>query len=110
MFDAGNVTDQPDSYDFATGYTTYENVDYVTVPPADFIEVYVGGIRQFSGFGIDFSPTATITFDTPPAAGREVTVISHHGTSWYTPGVSTASNGIALQETDTPAARFLRGL
>jgi len=72
--------------------------------------VYVGGIRQFSGFGIDFSPNPTVTFSPAPAAGREVTLISHHGTSWYTPGVSTASNGIALQETDTPAARFLRGL
>jgi hypothetical protein len=110
LFDQGNTTDQPYTFDYATGYTTYENGDYETVPPANFIEVYVGGIRQFSGFGIDFSPNPTVTFSPAPAAGREVTIISHHGTSWYTPGVSTASNGIALQETDTPAARFLRGL
>ena len=110
LFDQGNTTDQPYTFDYATGYTTYENGDYETVPPANFIEVYVGGIRQFSGFGIDFSPNPTVTFSPAPAAGREVTLIAHHGTSWYTPGVSTASNGIALQETDTPAARFLRGL
>jgi hypothetical protein len=109
-FDSGTTSNYPGSFDYGTGYVTYENGDNITVAPAQFIEVYVGGIRQFTGFGIDFSPNPTITFDTPPPAGQEVTVISHHGESWYTPGTSTPSNGIPLQETNTPAARFLRGL
>lgn len=45
-----------------------------------------------------------------PAYGSAVTIAVRRGQSWYTPGASEPSNGIALQETDTAAARFLRGL
>ena len=45
-----------------------------------------------------------------PAAGSEVTILVRRGFSWYQPGATTASDGIALQDTDTVAARFLRGL
>jgi hypothetical protein len=31
------------------------------------------------------------------------------GVTWYAPGAGTPSNGIALQQTNTQAARFLRG-
>jgi hypothetical protein len=44
-----------------------------------------------------------------PAAGSEVTILVRQGVTWYAPGTTTASDGIALQDTDTVAARFLRG-
>jgi hypothetical protein len=90
------------------------------------IEVYVGGIRQYNYsqtqaqsqyryIVTDFGPLA-IEFVTDidpvspllaPPPGVEVTILQRRGTSWYQPGVNTASDGIALQETDTQAARFL---
>jgi len=86
----------------------------------DAIEVYVGGIRQYAisdttadstyrWFVTDFDPLA-VEFDIAPAAGSEVTILVRQGVTWYAPGVNTASNGIALQDTNTQAARFLRGL
>jgi hypothetical protein len=82
------------------------------------IEVYVGGTRQYNVnqtsaesqyryFITDFGPLA-IEFDgLAPAAGSEVTILQRRGVTWYAPGVGTPSNGVALQETDTVAARFL---
>ena len=96
------------------------------------IEVYVGGTRQYPAapnqFGdiipcqypwtvSQFEPLA-IQFEVnnnavpallAPPAGVEVTVLIRQGKSWYQPGVGTASNGVALQDTDTVAARFLSG-
>ena len=46
----------------------------------------------------------------PPGAGVEVVILQRRGVTWYAPGVSTPSNGEPLQLTETPAARFLRGL
>ena len=46
---------------------------------------------------------------TAPAAGVEVTILVRQGVTWYQQGVNQASDGIALQDTDTQAARFLRG-
>jgi hypothetical protein len=45
-----------------------------------------------------------------PPEGVEVTILIRRGVTWYEPGVNTASNGVALQDTNTRAARFLRGL
>ena len=90
------------------------------------IEVYVGGQRQYNYsqtqatskyryIVTDFGPLA-IEFIVdndpvnpllPPAAGSEVTILQRRALSYYEPGATTASNGVALQETDTPAARFL---
>ena len=86
----------------------------------DAIEVYVGGIRQYAAsdttadstyrwFVTDFDPLA-VEFDIAPAAGSEVTILVRQGVTWYAPGDGTASNGVALQDTQTQAARFLRGL
>jgi hypothetical protein len=36
-------------------------------------------------------------------------ILVRRGVTWYAPGAGTASNGVALQDTDTQAARFLRG-
>jgi hypothetical protein len=93
------------------------------------IEVYVGGIRQYAYsdttatsryryFVTDFDPLAVdFVIDnnvvpplTAPAAGEEVTILVRQGTSWYQPGPNTASDGVALQDTQTFQARFLRGL
>jgi hypothetical protein len=84
--------------------------------------VYVGGTRQYNYsetagnseyryIVTDFSPLAIefIVDDTypAPAAGSEVTILQRRGVTWYEPGNGTASNGVALQETNTIAARFL---
>jgi len=94
------------------------------------IEVYVGGMRQYAYSDTtatsqyrwvvsQFNPVAVefVVDDTQyppleaPAAGVEVTVLVRQcATTWYQPGSGTASDGIALQDTDTQAARFLRGL
>jgi hypothetical protein len=86
------------------------------------IEVYVGGTRQYNYsetagnseyryIVTDFGPLAIefIVDDTysAPAAGSEVTILQRRGVTWYEPGNGTASNGVALQETNTIAARFL---
>jgi hypothetical protein len=95
------------------------------------IEVYVGGTRQYNysdttatsqyrwictDAGGDDSPL-TIEFVTnndpvdpltPPAEGVEVTILTRRGTWWY--GVTTqAERELSLQESQTTAARFLRG-
>ena len=93
------------------------------------IEVYVGGMRQYAYsdttatsqyryFITDYDPLAVefVVDDsvfpplTAPAAGSEVTILVRHGVTWYEQGDGTASDGIALQDTETQAARFLRGL
>ena len=92
------------------------------------LEVYVGGTRQYAysetattsqypWIVTDFDPVAVefLTDSDPvtptllPPAGVEVTILVRRGQSWYEPGVGTASNGVALQDTNTAAARFLRG-
>jgi hypothetical protein len=45
-----------------------------------------------------------------PEAGNDITILVRRGKTWYRPGPNTPSNGIALQETDTRAARFFRGI
>jgi len=72
--------------------------------------VYVGGTLQTAGYSITNDNPVTVTFTTAPIAGAEVTILVRRGVTWYAPGAGTASNGVPLQETNTPAARFLRGL
>jgi len=86
------------------------------------IEVYVGGVRQYNYSDTTanseyryivslFDPLAIefIVDDTypAPAAGSEVTILQRRGKTWYEPANGNPSNGVALQETDTIAARFL---
>jgi adhesin HecA-like repeat protein len=80
-------------------------------PVLDAIEVYVGGVLQpkSSYFVPSISPV-TVVFDDAPTEGQEIVIVVRQGLSWYEPGVNTASNGRPLQETDTIAARFFRGL
>jgi hypothetical protein len=89
------------------------------------IEVYVGGVRQYNyadttaesqyrWIATDFGPLA-IEFVTDteslaaPAASVEVTILQRRGTWWY--DLATAeTRALALQESETAQARFLRGL
>jgi hypothetical protein len=94
------------------------------------VEVYVGGTRQyavddttvaiesgqyrwavaeFDPLAIEFVTQTSYPDLYAPPAGAEVTILVRKGLSWYQIGNGTASNGIALQETDTVAARFLKG-
>jgi hypothetical protein len=74
------------------------------------VEVYVGGIRQLAGWTTTGIDPVTINFDVAPDAGVEVTILVRRGVTWYQGTGLTPSNGVALQDTNTPAARFLRGL
>lgn len=108
VFYAPNI----DITDFGDSSTVY----------VESIEVYVGGIRQYNYSDTTanseyrwivslFDPLAVeFIVDgeySAPAAGSEVTILQRRGVTWYEPGAGTPSNGIALQETDTIAARFL---
>jgi hypothetical protein len=74
------------------------------------VEVYVGGILQASGYVITGSDPVTIVFVTAPESGYQVSIRVRRGESWYQPGINTASDGVPLQETNTLAARFIRGI
>jgi hypothetical protein len=85
----------------------------------DALEVYVGGQRQYPASVTEspypwavtnFDPVAVEFLEALPPDGVEVTILIRRGVTWYEPGVNTASNGVALQDTNTRAARFLRGL
>jgi hypothetical protein len=84
----------------------------------DAIEVYVGGQRQYPAsitespypwIVTNFDPVAIEFLEELPPEGVEVTILIRRGVTWYEPGANTASNGVALQDTNTEAARFLRG-
>jgi hypothetical protein len=74
------------------------------------VEVYVGGILQTSGYTVTGSDPVTIVFASAPESGYQVSIRVRRGESWYKPGINTASDGVPLQETETQAARFIRGL
>jgi len=76
----------------------------------DAVEVWVGGTRITSGYTITGSTPVGVEFDTAPASGSGITILVRRGVNWYQPGVNTPSDGVALQDTNTDAARFLRGL
>ena len=74
------------------------------------VEVYLGGTLQTSGYTLPNLDPVVVIFATAPADGTEITIVVHKGHSWYNPGVDTASDGVPLQETNNPIARFLRGV
>jgi len=85
-----------------------DSEDSTTIEEA--VEVYVGGTLQVENYTIIGSGPVQIEFDTAPTNGYKVTILVRRGVTWYAPGAGTPSNGVALQDTDTQAARFLRGL
>ena len=76
----------------------------------DAVEIWVGGTRVTEGYTITGSNPVGVEFDTAPTAGVNITVLVRRGVTWYAPGNGTPSDGAALQDTNTQAARFLRGL
>ena len=42
-----------------------------------------------------------------PEVGTEIKVVQKQGRVWYTPGSTTASDGVTLQRAETPQAKFL---
>ena len=99
----------------ADGSTTVFTADSISLgllSPTDVdlaVQVYVGGILQSGGYTITADDPVSVTFATAPTSGYQVSIRVRQGLSWYQPGINTASNGVALQETDTSAARFIRG-
>jgi hypothetical protein len=92
---------------------TADNVDVGTLDSTSLeeaVEVYVGGTYQVGNYTIIADNPVTVVFDTPPDDGVEVTILIRRGVTWYAQGINTASDGVALQDTQTKAARFLRGL
>ena len=95
----------------ADGATTQFTTDFsVSSPDIGAVEVYVGGTRILSGAEISNLDPVIVDFDEPPPEGVQINVLVRRGVTWYAPGPGTPSNGVALQDTNTPAARFLRGL
>jgi len=94
----------------ADGSTVIFDATDITTTENDAIEVYVGGILVVTGYTITADSPVSITFDTAPPDGVDVTILIRRGVTWYAPGISTPSDGNPLQETETIAARFLRGL
>ena len=74
------------------------------------VEVYVGGTRVTEGYTVTGSAPVQVLFDVAPIAGVGITILVRRGVTWYAPGAGTPSDGVALQDTDTQAARFLRGM
>ena len=94
--------------EFTANDINVDDLDSTTLEEA--VEVYVGGIRQTTGYVVAATNPVRIDFTTAPASGSEVTILVRRGVTWYQGTGLTPSDGVALQDTQTPAARFLRGL
>ena len=70
----------------------------------------MGGILVTTGYTLVGTSPVEITFTTAPASGSEVTILVRRGVTWYQGTGTEPSDGVALQDTNTKAARFLRGL
>ena len=79
-------------------------------PMSRAVQVFVGGALQNGNYTITDENPVTVVFTEAPAAGAQVTIEIRRGKTWYQQGPFSASDGVPLQETDTIAARFLRGL
>jgi hypothetical protein len=73
------------------------------------VQVFEGGVLRTSGYTVLSSDPVTIEFDTAPPAGVEITVSIQQARVMYAQGTNTASDGVPLQESSTPAARFILG-
>jgi hypothetical protein len=98
----------------ADGVETEFTAETISLPGLDStelveaVQVYVGGILQLTGYTIAATDPVRVEFDTAPTAGYQVSIRIQQGQVMYQQGVGTASNGVPLQETDTPAAIFIR--
>jgi hypothetical protein len=94
--------------EFAATNITFNDTD--STLEVEAVEVWVGGTRVTNGYTITGSNPVVVEFNTAPADGTGITILVRRGVNWYQPGIDTPSNGFALQDTNTEAARFLRGL
>ena len=96
----------------ANGTQTVFTTTDVTVSsgPDTAVLVYVGGELQTFGYTVTATGPVSVTFTNAPTANYQVTIVVEKGLSWYHPGIGTASDGIPLQEQQTVAARFIRGM
>jgi hypothetical protein len=98
-------------FDFSFGdgvETTFTTDIDLSLP----VRVFVGGIEQVQAvdYNVISLDPVIVVFVSAPANGQNITILVNRGVTWYEPGVATPSNGVALQDTNTEAARFLRGL
>jgi hypothetical protein len=91
-----------------TAFALFDDDSTAFIPRSDGadVDVFVGGIKQTSGFTFTGS-SATITFDTAPIGGRRVEIVRKTGHVWVTQGSSTAGDGKGLQGATGPEATFL---
>ena len=73
------------------------------------VQVFVAGSLQASGYAVDSVNPVQITFGAAPTAGYQVSIEIQQARVMYQQGIGTASDGVPLQETDTSAAKFIRG-
>lgn len=98
----------------ADGVETDFTAETISLPGLDStelveaVQVYVGGILQLTGYTIAATDPVRVEFDTAPTAGYQVSIRIQQGQVLYQQGAGTASNGVPLQETNTPAAIFIR--
>jgi hypothetical protein len=97
-----------------TVYQTSNGIDTTFTSDLDLTQpvlVYVGGtLVDRSTYTVTSIAPIAVEFITAPMVNLEVTVAIRQGVSWYAPGINTPSDGVALQDTNTNAARFLRGV
>jgi hypothetical protein len=99
------------AYQAGDVFTAAVATDVVSTGLAYHIESqYRWVINEIEPLSIEFVVNSNTTQPlTAPQVDVEVTILVRQGLGWYGPGVSEF-NGTALQDTQTPAARFLRGL
>ena len=100
--------------DGTTNVFTAPNIN-ISSPDSSFdidaLRVTVGGIVvPIEDYNLINEMPLTIEIIKRPPAGVEVSIAVMRGVTWYQRGVNTPSDGVPLQETNTEAARFLRGL
>jgi len=96
-------------FSFADGVeTTFATEINLSIP----VRVYVGGIELLTNVGylVTSLDPVTVLFDEPPPNSIEIVILVRDGVTWYAPGITTPSDGVPLQVTETKPARFLRGL
>jgi hypothetical protein len=110
-----NLTNDTEIYPvLADGFNTTfvgQNIDASSADSSfndESVEVYLGGIRQYTGYTITSLDPVTVEFDVAPPDGILVTILVRRGVWWYDIA-NSAEREQSLQETANPAARFLRG-
>ena len=125
-YDESFFTGDGSTYGFTSTNITYNStlVEINDSTLKNATEVFVGGTLQISGYelGVNWFDTLpygageydnefmlTVTLDVAPGDGVEVCLRVRKGYTWYG-NTGEGGDGVALQETNTLAARFIRGL